>query len=98
MDLITTDTFYLTATSLIGFIGLIGINSRNSTSMLRVRSPMAGTCTLCSRLEPYSERFFLKWASMKCQLQSLLKALSGTSTLFSNRKATLRETCMIPSS
>jgi multidrug efflux pump subunit AcrB len=30
MDLITTDTFYLTATSLIGFIGLIGINSRNS--------------------------------------------------------------------
>ncbi|VAY87806.1 Acriflavin resistance protein [hydrothermal vent metagenome] len=30
MDLITSDTFYLTATSLIGFIGLIGINSRNS--------------------------------------------------------------------
>jgi multidrug efflux pump subunit AcrB len=30
MDLITADTFYLTATSLIGFIGLIGINSRNS--------------------------------------------------------------------
>jgi multidrug efflux pump subunit AcrB len=30
MDIITTDTFYLTATSLIGFIGLIGINSRNS--------------------------------------------------------------------
>jgi len=30
MDLITPDTFYLTATSLIGFIGLIGINSRNS--------------------------------------------------------------------
>jgi multidrug efflux pump subunit AcrB len=30
MDLMTADTFYLTATSLIGFIGLIGINSRNS--------------------------------------------------------------------
>jgi multidrug efflux pump subunit AcrB len=30
MDQITDDTFYLTATSLIGFIGLIGINSRNS--------------------------------------------------------------------
>ena len=30
MDLITPDRFYLTATSLIGFIGLIGINSRNS--------------------------------------------------------------------
>ncbi len=30
MDQITADTFYLTATSLIGFIGLIGINSRNS--------------------------------------------------------------------
>ncbi|NOQ30915.1 MAG: AcrB/AcrD/AcrF family protein [Helicobacteraceae bacterium] len=30
MDLYTADTFYLTATSLIGFIGLIGINSRNS--------------------------------------------------------------------
>ncbi len=30
MDQITEDTFYLTATSLIGFIGLIGINSRNS--------------------------------------------------------------------
>jgi multidrug efflux pump subunit AcrB len=30
MDLITADPFYLTATSLIGFIGLIGINSRNS--------------------------------------------------------------------
>jgi multidrug efflux pump subunit AcrB len=30
MDLMTVDTFYLTATSLIGFIALIGINSRNS--------------------------------------------------------------------
>jgi len=30
MDLITLNTFYLTATSLIGFIALIGINSRNS--------------------------------------------------------------------
>ncbi len=30
MDIITPDPFYLTATSLIGFIGLIGINSRNS--------------------------------------------------------------------
>lgn len=30
MDIITKDTFYLTATSLIGYIGLIGINSRNS--------------------------------------------------------------------
>lgn len=34
MNLITADTFYLTATSLIGFIGLIGINSRNSTLIL----------------------------------------------------------------
>jgi multidrug efflux pump subunit AcrB len=30
MDKFTPDTFYLTATSLIGYIGLIGINSRNS--------------------------------------------------------------------
>lgn len=30
MDVMTPDPFYLTATSLIGFIGLIGINSRNS--------------------------------------------------------------------
>jgi len=30
MDIFTSDTFYLTATSLIGFIALIGINSRNS--------------------------------------------------------------------
>ena len=30
MDVFTADKFYLTATSLIGFIGLIGINSRNS--------------------------------------------------------------------
>ncbi len=34
MDLFTEDTFYLTATSLIGFIGLIGINSRNSTLII----------------------------------------------------------------
>ncbi|MGA1938904.1 efflux RND transporter permease subunit [Arcobacter sp. YIC-310] len=34
MDAFTTDTFYLTATSLIGFIGLIGINSRNSTLII----------------------------------------------------------------
>lgn len=34
MDLFTQDTFYLTATSLIGFIGLIGINSRNSTLII----------------------------------------------------------------
>ena len=34
MDSITADTFYLTATSLIGFIGLIGINSRNSTLII----------------------------------------------------------------
>ena len=34
MDIITKDTFYLTATSLIGFIGLIGINSRNSTLII----------------------------------------------------------------
>ncbi|MGK0256533.1 MAG: multidrug efflux pump subunit AcrB, partial [Arcobacteraceae bacterium] len=30
MDIFTSNTFYLTATSLIGFIALIGINSRNS--------------------------------------------------------------------
>ena len=34
MDIFTKDTFYLTATSLIGFIGLIGINSRNSTLII----------------------------------------------------------------
>ncbi|MFV7790230.1 efflux RND transporter permease subunit [Aliarcobacter lanthieri] len=34
MDLFSSDTFYLTATSLIGFIGLIGINSRNSTLII----------------------------------------------------------------
>ena len=34
MDIFTKDTFYLTATSLIGFIALIGINSRNSTLLI----------------------------------------------------------------
>ncbi|AYJ80370.1 multidrug transporter AcrB [Aliarcobacter cryaerophilus ATCC 43158] len=34
MDIFTRDTFYLTATSLIGFIALIGINSRNSTLII----------------------------------------------------------------
>lgn len=34
MDIFTSDTFYLTATSLIGFIALIGINSRNSTLII----------------------------------------------------------------
>ena len=34
MDIFTKDTFYLTATSLIGFIALIGINSRNSTLII----------------------------------------------------------------
>ncbi len=34
MDYFTYDTFYLTATSLIGFIALIGINSRNSTLII----------------------------------------------------------------
>ncbi len=34
MDLFTRDTFFLTATSLIGFIALIGISSRNSLLLL----------------------------------------------------------------
>lgn len=34
MNIFTSDTFYLTATSLIGFIALIGINSRNSTLII----------------------------------------------------------------
>ena len=34
MDLFTTDTFFLTATSLIGFIALIGISSRNSLLLI----------------------------------------------------------------
>ena len=34
MDIFTKDTFYLIATSLIGFIALIGINSRNSTLII----------------------------------------------------------------
>ena len=34
MDYFTYDNFYLTATSLIGFIALIGINSRNSTLII----------------------------------------------------------------
>lgn len=34
MDIFTEDIFYLTATSLIGFIALIGINSRNSTLII----------------------------------------------------------------
>ncbi|WP_373072608.1 efflux RND transporter permease subunit [Sulfurimonas sp.] len=33
-DLFTTDTFFLTATSLIGFIALIGISSRNSLLLI----------------------------------------------------------------
>ena len=34
MDLFTVDTFFLTATSLIGFIALIGISSRNSLLLI----------------------------------------------------------------
>jgi multidrug efflux pump subunit AcrB len=34
MDLMTSDTFFLTATSLIGFIALIGISSRNSLLLI----------------------------------------------------------------
>ncbi len=34
MDLFTSDTFFLTATSLIGFIALIGISSRNSLLLI----------------------------------------------------------------
>lgn len=34
MDVFTSDTFFLTATSLIGFIALIGISSRNSLLLL----------------------------------------------------------------
>jgi len=34
MDLFTEDTFFLTATSLIGFIALIGISSRNSLLLI----------------------------------------------------------------
>lgn len=34
MDVFTTDTFFLTATSLIGFIALIGISSRNTLLLL----------------------------------------------------------------
>jgi multidrug efflux pump subunit AcrB len=34
MDLFTADTFFLTATSLIGFIALIGISSRNSLLLI----------------------------------------------------------------
>ena len=33
-DLVTTDTFFLTATSLIGFIALMGISSRNSLLLI----------------------------------------------------------------
>ncbi len=34
MDVFTTDTFFLTATSMIGFIALIGISSRNSLLLI----------------------------------------------------------------
>lgn len=34
MDIFTTDTFFLTATSLIGFIALMGISSRNSLLLI----------------------------------------------------------------
>jgi multidrug efflux pump subunit AcrB len=34
MDLFVSDTFFLTATSLIGFIALIGISSRNSLLLI----------------------------------------------------------------
>ncbi len=33
-DLVTVDTFFLTATSLIGFIALMGISSRNSLLLI----------------------------------------------------------------
>jgi multidrug efflux pump subunit AcrB len=40
MDVFTTDTFFLTATSLIGFITLIGISSRNSLLLIDFTSSL----------------------------------------------------------
>jgi multidrug efflux pump subunit AcrB len=40
MDIFTTDTFFLTATSLIGFIALIGISSRNSLLLIDFTSSL----------------------------------------------------------
>ncbi len=42
MDIFTTDTFFLTATSLIGFIALIGISSRNSLLLIDFTKSLMG--------------------------------------------------------
>jgi len=44
-DLVTTDTFFLTATSLIGFIALMGISSRNSKGMKKRRAIAVSSAT-----------------------------------------------------
>ncbi|MFA6191220.1 MAG: efflux RND transporter permease subunit [Sulfurimonas sp.] len=42
MNIFTTDTFFLTATSLIGFIALIGISSRNSLLLIDFTKSLMG--------------------------------------------------------
>lgn len=42
MDIFTADTFFLTATSLIGFIALIGISSRNSLLLIDFTKSLMG--------------------------------------------------------
>lgn len=42
-DLVTTDTFFLTATSLIGFIALMGISSRNSLLLVDFTKDLIST-------------------------------------------------------
>lgn len=51
-----------------------------------------------SKLELSSDKHCLKWDSMKCRPTNLLRAHSGTSTLFSSLRATQLEICTILSS
>ena len=50
------------------------------------------------RCVPNSDRFLLRWVSMRCQRTDSLRALSGTSIVFSSPKVIQLEMPMIPSS
>ena len=72
-------------------------NSRISILMLKVRSLKVVTCTLYSRYALISAKFSSKWASVRCQLASSLRALSGTLTPSSSLRVTPLVTCTIHS-
>jgi multidrug efflux pump subunit AcrB len=70
MDLLTADTFFLTATSLIGFIALIGISSRNSlllidfTKSLMLEKEMSKTDAIAYATATRAKPIFLTAAAI----------------------------------